>query len=199
MNAIERSLARISSDLEACLRRWALVGGLAVSARAEPRTTRDVDVAVAVTDDEDAESLMTELIRTGYVVEAAVEQLETGRLATMRLVPPGATTTSSIVDLLFASSGIEPELVSRADVLEILPGLSIPVASIGDLIALKLLSRDDDRRPQDAADLRALIREAESHDIETARAAVALITARGFHRERDLTALLDDALRRHRP
>lgn len=94
---------------------------------------------------------------------------------------------------------IERSLASIAGDLEILPGLSLPVASIGDLIALKLLSRDDDRRPQDAPDLRALFREAGPKDIDTARAAVALITARGFHRERDLVALLDDALRRHQP
>jgi len=52
VDAIEAALRRIAVDLDARGRHWALVGGLAVSARAEPRTTRDVDVVVerALTD-----------------------------------------------------------------------------------------------------------------------------------------------------
>ena len=92
---IARAAAKMVADLAACKRRWALVGGLAVSARAEPRNTRDVDIAVAVTDDADAESLVSELMKAGWVVEAAVEQIETGRLATIRLRPPRAKTSSS--------------------------------------------------------------------------------------------------------
>jgi predicted nucleotidyltransferase len=199
VNELELAISRIVDDLVACRRRWALVGGLAVSARTEPRTTRDVDIAVSVVDDTDAEALVAELMRMGYVVDAAVEQLDTGRLATMRLLPPGATRTSAIVDLLFGSSGIEPDLVGRSTNLEILPGMALPVATIGDLIALKLLSRDDDRRPQDAGDLRALIIEAGAQDIAIARIASTSIVERGFHRGRDLGTLLDEAVRRYRP
>ncbi len=36
--------------------RWALIGGLAVAVRAEPRFTRDVDLAVAVADDRELET-----------------------------------------------------------------------------------------------------------------------------------------------
>ena len=42
------ALIRLDADLRAIRARWALVGGLAVSARAEPRTTRDIDVAIAL-------------------------------------------------------------------------------------------------------------------------------------------------------
>ena len=42
----EAALRRIISDLQALDRRFALVGGLAVSARTEPRLTRDADIAV---------------------------------------------------------------------------------------------------------------------------------------------------------
>ncbi len=61
-----------------------------------------------------------------------------------------------VVDVLFASSGIEPEIVRSAEAIEILPGLVVPVARTGHLIALKLLARDDESRPQDLADLRSL-------------------------------------------
>jgi len=44
-----------------------------------------------------------------------------------------------IVDLLFASSGIEPEITAAAEVLTVARGLRMPVARTGHLIALKLL------------------------------------------------------------
>jgi hypothetical protein len=48
VSQVESTLRDVVSDLDGLDVGWALVGGLAVSARAEPRTTRDVDVAVAV-------------------------------------------------------------------------------------------------------------------------------------------------------
>jgi hypothetical protein len=46
VNVLEAALRRMAADLERYGRRWALVGGFAVSARAEPRFTRDIDAAV---------------------------------------------------------------------------------------------------------------------------------------------------------
>ena len=51
---------------------------------------------------------------------------------------------------------------------------------------MKLLARDDDRRPQDLIDLRALLAVASRSDRAAARAAVRLVTRRGFDRGRDL-------------
>jgi predicted nucleotidyltransferase len=160
-----------------------------VSARAEPRFTRDIDVAVTVEDDSDSEDLVRSLLADRYRPLASVEHEETGRLATVRLasyVGDG----SVVVDLLFASSGIEPEVVRAADLTEIVPGLSVPIATTGHLIALKLLARDDQARPQDLADLRALRAVATPADLSAASEAVRLISARGFDRGRDLTAAL---------
>lgn len=56
MNALERSLRRSVEDVRSIGRGFALVGGLAVSARTEPRLTRDTDLAVAVADDVEAEA-----------------------------------------------------------------------------------------------------------------------------------------------
>src|SRR5258706_9470243 len=58
--AIERALAAAVDSLRSAKREFALVGGLAVSVRAEVRFTRDVDLAVRVADDADAERLMTD-------------------------------------------------------------------------------------------------------------------------------------------
>jgi hypothetical protein len=51
MNAVEVALRAIAADLDGRKARWALIGGFAVSIRSEPRFTRDVDVAVAVSGD----------------------------------------------------------------------------------------------------------------------------------------------------
>ena len=54
MSRLETALRDVAAHLERRRRRWAVVGGLAVSARAEPRFTRDVDLALMVADDADA-------------------------------------------------------------------------------------------------------------------------------------------------
>lgn len=194
MTALETALRRIAIDLTDLRVSFALVGGLAVSARTEPRFTRDTDLAVAVSDDAEAEALIHRLRARHYAVESIVEQDAVGRLATVRLTRSGKPEVP-VVDLLFASSGIEPEVVAEADPIELLPNMTISVARTGHLIALKVLSRDDMTRPQDLVDLRALLRVASESELARARQAVALIDARGYHRGRDLRTELERVLR----
>lgn len=194
MNPVIEALRKAGKDLDDLGRGWALIGGLAVSARAEPRTTRDVDLAVAVSDDADAEGLIYSLQSGGYRVLSVVEQKATKRLSTVRLVPSSSDTHGVVLDLLFASSGIEREVVQRAEKLEIMPGIALPVACIGHLIALKVLARDDRHRPQDWDDIRALLAEATIDDVSEARAALVLIQTRGFHREKQLLEAFDQVL-----
>lgn len=194
LNPLEAALRRISEDLRSSGRSWALIGGLAVSARAEPRTTRDVDLAVAVADDRQAEALIFHLQSRGYATVAVLEQEAAGRLATVRLRPHLEGNLDVLVDLLFSSSGIEPEIAKLAEPLEILPGLSLPVARIGHLMALKLLARDDRQRPQDFDDLLALRKEAGPEDLAEAREALQLISERGYNRGKDLVTEFDRLL-----
>jgi len=197
LSRLDAVLRRAAHDLGDLGLRWALVGALAVSARAEPRFTRDVDLVIAVASDDDAERVVRDLQRRGYRLDAIVEQEATHRLATARLAPPEET--GVVLDALFASSGIEPEIAREAEALEILPGLRIPVATTGHLIALKILARDDQTRPQDRVDLVALAAAAGPADIEQARAALALIAQRGFQRGKNLVADLAEFLRTQRP
>ena len=155
-NAIEAALRRIAADLDSLPASWALIGGFAVSARSEPRFTRDIDVCVLVADDGGAERVVAALVADGYRVHTLVEQDAVGRLTTVRMSAPPCGAAGVVTDLLFASSGIEAEIVAAAESLEILPGLAAPVARAGHLVVLKLLARDDETRPQDAADLVAV-------------------------------------------
>lgn len=165
----------------------ALVGGFAVSVRTEPRFTRDIDFVVAVSDDAVAEAFVGALIADGHELVAGVEQETVGRLAMARL----RLRDGSPVDLLFASSGIEREIAAAAEVLEVLPGVNVPVITTGHLIAVKVLARDDHARPQDIADLRRLLATAEPDDVEVAYEALTLISDRGFGRGRELAEDLE--------
>lgn len=198
VNLVEAALHQIAADLNSRRQQWALVGGFAVSVRAEPRFTRDVDVAVAVSDDSAAEGLVHSLLNK-YRIDASIEQDATGRLSTVRLIGPAVRVSQEvIVDVLFASSGIEPEIVASAEQIEVLAGLTVPVASTGHLIAVKLLARDDRTRPQDLADLNALMAVATPADLEIARQGTTLITRRGFDRGRDLDLALTELINQQR-
>lgn len=194
MIRLEDVLRQAVADLMTFGLRFALVGGLAVSIRTEPRFTKDADLAVAVATDDDAERLIRHLRGVGYEVHALVEHEAAHRLATVRLSRTGGA-QAPVVDLLFASSGIEAEIVAAAEPLEVLPGLTMPVARVGHLLILKVLSQDDERRPQDAGDLRALRLVASGEERERMIAAAALITDRGYHRGRDLSGAVQTLLR----
>lgn len=137
--------------------------------------------------DAEAEALIHDLQLRDYHVEAVVEQEAVGRLATVRLTLSSEPRTP-VVDLLFASSGIEAEVVAGGEPIDLLPQLRMNVARTGHLIALKVLSRDDVQRPQDLGDLRALLRVASPAELTRARESLALIATRGYHRGRDLAA-----------
>jgi hypothetical protein len=55
MQSVDAVLRQAAADLDVIGARWAVIGGLAVAFRAEPRFTKDVDLAVAVADDQEAE------------------------------------------------------------------------------------------------------------------------------------------------
>lgn len=181
---VESALRRAVADLDALKVRWALIGGLAVSIRSVPRFTKDLDFAIAVANDSEAEDVVHQLRGRGYQPVEVLEQEYVERLSGVRLE---RSSSDVIVDLLFASSGIENEVVTSSTRLEVLPQLSVPVATTGHLIALKTLAG----RNQDLTDLGSLIPAASTEDLDVAREAVQLIHARGFNREQDVAADLD--------
>lgn len=173
--------------------RFALVGGLAVSAHTEPRVTRDVDLAVAVADDAQAEELVRAFLARGFELTALLEHELTARLVTSRLLAPLPEPT--IVDLLFSSSGIEAEVAAEAEPSRPFPNLSVPVSRVGHLMAMKVLAQGPDR-PADLVDLTSLRKVCTEEEAARARQACVLIMERGYHRGRDLLAELEPWLSR---
>ena len=117
VNAVEAALRKAAEDLTGLGQRWAIVGGFAVSARAEPRFTRDVDIAVAVANDNAAESLVGRLLTRQNRLLASAEQDAVGRLATVRLgtpqIPPRTSWSTSSLPAA-ASSRKLPKLPRRS-------------------------------------------------------------------------------------
>ena len=91
MNDLRSVLADVAVTLRSRDCGWALMSGLAVSTYVEPRFTRDVDLAVAVADDGEAERLVHSLQTSGYRMTMVMEQEDRDRLAMVRLAPPGGS------------------------------------------------------------------------------------------------------------
>ncbi len=169
---------------------YALVGGIAVSFRAIERTTKDVDFAIAVSNDLEAENQIRSLISLGYKVDTLLEQSGTGRLSTVRLL--NGQDDIVYVDLLYASCGIEKEIVDSSELIEIFPAVTVNVASLPALIAMKVLSANNTTRMQDLLDIKALLLESSPNEREQARYFLNLITDRGFNRKKNLLRDLEE-------
>jgi len=190
------ALSQVAGLLDDAGFSWCLVGGLAVSVRCEPRFTRDVDLAVRVLDDTEAERVSRLLLGSGYELLSLIEHDKTGRLATARFRPPRSNEHGVTTDLLFASSGIEPEVVDGAEALELLPGKLISVATVPHLLAMKLLSHDSDSREQDAIDIKHLLRVATPSERAMVTQLIGLIHERGCNRGKDLPLVMNQFLTR---
>jgi hypothetical protein len=186
----EAALAHVTGALRHLGRSFALVGGLGVSVRAEVRFTRDVDLVVGVASDADAEGLVVALRGAGYQVIALVEHDDRKRLATVRLRSPVGIT----VDLLTASSGLEAEILSRAEEIDLEGVGPVPVARAEELLAMKVLSMDE-RRLQDRIDAVSLTECNPDLDLQAVRRNLSLIRERGYDRNQDLESKLEEILR----
>jgi hypothetical protein len=147
MTDLDSALAESASVLEECSIPFMLIGGLAVAAWGEARSTLDVDFCVWA----DAERL-----------ESAVDCLCT-RLQARTTKPrffveetrvlPLQTAAGIRLDVVFGILPLQREAISRA-VKKRLAGRTIPVASVEDLVLMKLVSE----RKKDMDDARALLR-----------------------------------------
>lgn len=177
------SLKDLARNLDAVGAQFAVIGGLAASARGEARFTRDIDVAVDVDDDEQAERILFELRQRGYRVVSTVEHDAVDRLATARSVDSRGV----VCDLVFATSGIEREVVASARAIELFPDLEVPTASVEGLLAMKVLSAVPER-PRDMGDIQAIVRANPGLDEGLVLQLLNQIEARGYGREQALAS-----------
>jgi predicted nucleotidyltransferase len=130
--------------------RWYVFGAQAVIAYGRPRLTADVDVTVEPTGAAPAE-LITALASHGFALRfpMSIEHLHDARLLPMVHAP-----TAMPVDLVIAAPGLDEEFLERACLLD-LGGVEVPVVSVEDLVAMKILAG----RRKDIEDVRGVLAE----------------------------------------
>lgn len=185
---LELHSARAIELLKTLGSRFAVVGGIAVSFRAEERTTKDLDLVIAVEDDAAAQKFVHEFSQHGYLIDDIFEHETANRMSTVRMISQGDH--PMYVDLLFASSGIETEIVDSAEESHIFSKTNVHVASVSALIALKVLSARPGRM-KDIVDLQSLFEVASHEEITASRHLLDLIIERGYNRNKNLQKDLD--------
>lgn len=132
----------------------AVIGGCARNAYAEVRSTRDVDLVVAVS--EERYPTLTELLaRRGFHRGSAVGA-EHGGVPDLELFRDAG---GRRLDLLYAHTEFERSALSRRETREPYAGVRAPVVSPEDLVVYKLIAG----RTQDRLDIVAMIEALEPH------------------------------------
>jgi predicted nucleotidyltransferase len=145
---LQATLADLAAFLGANHTAFALIGGIAVSVRGEPRFTADVDVVVSA----DVKQGLALLDATRH---SAFEPLFAGAaevLQTAYILPLRHRTTGVKADVAIGLTGFERNVVTRATPVD-LGGFTIPVASTEDLLLMKVLAG----RPRDIDDARGIV------------------------------------------
>jgi hypothetical protein len=142
------TLADAATFLESERIAYALVGGMAVSLRGQPRVTADVDMVIAVEIDR-ALALVERLGQSKFrPLFDGIEEV----VARAFILPLRHRSTHVKLDLAIGLSGFERQAIARAQSVEV-AGSPISVATIEDLLIMKVLAG----RPQDEQDIAGLV------------------------------------------
>ena len=141
------ALERLSRAAECAGLSYAVIGGIAVILRGHDRTTVDLD-AVMLDLDERLDKFIAALQDNGLSFRVPNGREFARRHRVLLLVSANQTQ----VDLSMGFLPFEVETVQRSSLLDLGNGLRVPVASVEDLIIMKLVAG----RPRDFQDIEAL-------------------------------------------
>ena len=146
MTELHTALAELAEALEACSLPYMLIGGLAVAAWGEPRSTLDIDV-----------SAWAETDRLPEAVNCLAERFQCRSARPLAFVQetrvlPLESAAGVRMDIFFGVLPFQRDAIRRAIRKDIV-GRIIPVASIEDLFLMKIVSE----RAKDLADAKALL------------------------------------------
>ncbi len=131
----ERALRELTELLTKERVPYALIGGVAIQIYSEePRTTQDLDIALASYDDLPREQLKA----AGFKHERTFDHSDNWRA-------PGSEPKKQRTPIQFSVDKLTPGTVERAESFRV-RGLHIKVASLPDLVRLKLEAAEDPRR-----------------------------------------------------
>jgi predicted nucleotidyltransferase len=149
----EVALRQLADLLEKERVHYAVIGGIAVQLYTEePRTTRDIDLALASYSDIPTSALE----RAGFEHEGRFDHSDNWRA-------PGSAPRKQRTAVQFTADTLTPGSVERAQTLEF-SGMRLRVVNLHDLILLKLDAAEDShhrpsKRRSDAADVSRLLEE----------------------------------------
>lgn len=146
MTQLEEALVDLASLLDEFAIPYMLIGGLAVSMWGEARATLDVDLTVWV----EPEEFEAAVLRIAGRLRCIAEPVAFARRSR---VLPVQTANGTRADIVFAALPEERNMIARAHP-RLIGGHTIKVASVEDLILMKLISE----RPKDIDDARRLLR-----------------------------------------
>ncbi len=148
LKRISKILAKAKS--KKTLNGYALIGGFAVSARAKPRATRDIDFLIEAEPDFYTDTLPNLLKKTDYTFKIFISSFEDPLHKLIRIYDKER---NEVVDLIPVFWNWQSAIIENADNIEVSRGISIPIAKAEDLIVMKLKAGG----PQDLVDVRALL------------------------------------------
>jgi hypothetical protein len=131
---------------------FCLIGGLAVAIQSKPRATEDIDLLVLI--EEPQIQLLIDILKKGFSIIHGKNVMHLDNATICRIVLASSANNSAgviVVDFLLANHEIYREALRNPISLSI-DGVTIPMASPGNLIRMKELSN----RPQDLLDIAAL-------------------------------------------
>ena len=146
MNDLEAAVGQAAAVFESLGIPYMLIGGLAVSVWGEPRATLDADFAVWTEPDDFEQTVLRLCESFQCLTRNPIEFTRSAR------VLPVKTQRGTRVDIIFGGLPWEKEAIARAQQKE-LSGRGVAVASVEDLILMKLVSE----REKDAEDARRLL------------------------------------------
>jgi hypothetical protein len=165
--------------------RWYVFGAQAAAAYGRPRMTADVDVTVELKG-AGVRDLIAELGSRGFQLRLP---LSDEFLAAARLLPMVHTPTAMPLDLVIASSALDEGFLARVRPIDI-GGVEVPMISVEDLIALKVLAG----RRKDLEDVRGVLIEQHGR-VDLAQTRDVLMSLEAAIGERKLLPRLDRLLR----
>lgn len=167
--AVVRLLAAFDRVMRSRGLRWYVFGAQAAVAYGRPRMTADVDVTVELKSG-DAGDLVAALSPRGFELRFP---LSDERLAETRLLPMTHAPTAMPLDLVIAGQGLEEEFLARARPVDV-GGIQVPMISVEDLVALKVLAG----RRKDLEDVRGVLGEQRDRiDLDRTRGVLASFEA----------------------
>ena len=148
MNPLYRSLVQLQQRLTAASIASAVIGGIAVSAWARPRTTQDIDFKVLL--DREAAQRLLDALASDYIPLQA-HPLQALQRNGVLFVKDRAGIR---IDLQLADTSLDGSAIQRAKTIELEPGLTARVCSAEDLILYKMIST----RPLDQIDVENIVK-----------------------------------------